>query len=68
MPTETPSSRYSPVDTRVEEHVATSAVPKVKDAANDEDGYINKMKHFLTTATLANNSSKTKPSKNCNCE
>lgn len=65
MPIETPSSRYSPVDTRVEEHIATTADPKVKVAANDEDGYISKMKHFLTTATLAN-SSKTKPSKNCN--
>jgi len=67
MPIETPSSRYSPVDTRVEEHIATTADPKVKVAANDEDGYISKMKHFLTTATLAN-SSKTKPSKNCNCK
>lgn len=67
MTTETLNSRYSPVDTRVEERVDSAAAPKVKDAANDEDGYITKMKHFLTTATLAN-SSKTKPSKNCNCK
>jgi len=67
MPTETPSSKYSPVESRVEERVATTAVPKARDVADDEDGYINKMKHFLTTATLAN-SSKTKPSKNCNCK
>lgn len=64
MPNEAPDSKYSPVNTRDEKRIATAAAKK-KDIC--DDGYVSKMKLFLTSASSAK-SSKITSSKKYKCK
>ncbi|XP_050533291.1 scavenger receptor class B member 1-like [Daktulosphaira vitifoliae] len=60
---EVPDSKYSPVDTRGDEHTATTNTNKTSNSA-DEAG--NKMKKFLTTVPTTKVPKSKSPTNNCN--
>jgi hypothetical protein len=61
MLNEASNAKYSPVTTRDEQRIATAAAKK-KDIL-DDDGYANKVKLFLTSASSAKSSKITSPKK-----
>lgn len=68
MPIREPSSRYSPVDMREDDRMtATTTTSSRNSEPGNQDGYMKKMKVFLTTAS-STKTSKTKPSRNYNCK
>lgn len=63
-----PSSRYSPVDMRGNDRItATTTASSKNSEPGNQDGYLKKMKVFLTTAS-STKTSKTKSSRNCYCK